>query len=207
MALARKFKVMVEQSLKFETDRLAFCCWGERHREPFAAMNADPEVMRYFLSTLTREQSIAGFDHLRTQMQDRGWGLWAVERKSTREFLGFIGLSIPQREYPFSPCVEVGWRLCRDHWGHGYATEGARACLRVGFGMLGLEEIVSFTALSNLRSRAVMERIGLQNTHADFEHPAIPLGHPLRTHCLYRLTRSEWENRASQTDIEGEQCH
>ena len=127
-------------------------------------------------------------------LQSTAGANYAVELKESGEFIGFIGLSIPRRPLPFSPCVEIGWRLARRFWGHGYATEGARASLTVGFEQLGLPEVVSFTALDNLPSRAVMKRIGMRNTGRDFDHPAIPEG-PLRRHCLYSITREQWDRR------------
>jgi RimJ/RimL family protein N-acetyltransferase len=170
-----------------QTERLALVCWQDPHRAPFAALNADAEVMRFFPSTLTAEQSDAAIDAWRGQFEARGWSNWAVELRDTGEFIGFIGLSVPRRALPFSPCVEAGWRLKRSAWGNGYATEGARECLRFGFVRLGLAEIVSFTAVVNRRSRAVMERIGMRDANEDFEHPALPEGHWLRPHCLYRV--------------------
>lgn len=178
--------------IEHETGRLRLLAWQERHVAPFAAMGADPEVMRYFPSTQTEAQSRAAVDGWRAQFAERGWSNWAVELKDTGEFIGFVGLSIPRRVLPFSPCVEVGWRLARRHWGRGYATEGARASLQIGFEQLGLDEIVSFTALDNLPSRAVMERIGLRDTGRDFDHPAVPEGSPLRRHCLYAIGRTQW---------------
>lgn len=178
--------------IEHETQRLRLVGWQERHIAPFATMNADPEVMRYFPAPLSEAQTRAGVDAWRAQFEERGWSNWAVELKGSGEFIGFIGLSIPRRQLPFSPCVEVGWRLARRFWGHGYATEGARASLEVGFRQLGLAEVVSFTALTNLPSRAVMERIGMSNTGRDFDHPAVPEGSPLRRHCLYSSTREQW---------------
>lgn len=166
--------------------------------EPFAALNADPEVMRYFPATQTAAQSRASVAAWQGQFAEQGFSNWAVERKDTGAFIGFIGLSVPRRQLPFSPCVEIGWRLARAHWGQGYATEGARACLRVGFERLGLEEIVSFTSIINAPSRAVMSRIGMRDTQQDFDHPALPEGHPLRPHCLYRITRAQWSSLAEQ---------
>lgn len=183
--------------IAFETARLALMPWQERHRAPFAEMNADAEVMRHFPALQTPEQSNASIDFWRGQFDTQGWSNWAVELRATGQFLGFIGLSVPRRQLPFSPCVEIGWRLRRSAWGQGYATEGARASLRVGFERLGLAEIVSFTALSNTPSMAVMERIGMHNVGSDFEHPAIPEGSPLRMHCLYRITRDEWARSAA----------
>lgn len=155
-------------------------------------MNADAEVMRYFPATQTREQSDASVNAWRAHFAQHGWGNWAVEQRDTGEFLGFIGLNIPRRQLPFSPCVEVGWRLKKSAWGHGFATEGARECLRHAFVTLNLPEIVSFTALLNTPSIAVMRRIGMRNANTDFEHPAVPEGNALRPHCLYRLSRTEW---------------
>jgi RimJ/RimL family protein N-acetyltransferase len=155
-------------------------------------MNLDEEVMRYFPALQTEDQSNATVDGWLSHFREHGWGNWAVELLGTGEFIGFIGLNIPRRQLPFSPCIEVGWRLKRDAWGHGYATEGAKACLRQGFTQLGLTEIVSFTALVNTPSVAVMKRIGMINANADFEHPGAPEGSPLRPHCLYKASRSEW---------------
>ena len=117
--------------------------------------------------------------------------------KSTGEFIGFVGLHIPATHLPFSPCVEVGWRLAANHWGNGFATEAARSSLRIGFEWLGLTEIVSFTSIHNLRSRAVMERLGMCETETTFEHPQVPVGSILRKHCLYRLSRGQWLENAA----------
>jgi RimJ/RimL family protein N-acetyltransferase len=142
--------------IELTTQRLALLAWQDRHIAPFAAMNADPEVMRYFPATLSEESTRAGVDIWREHFALRGWGNWAVELRETGEFVGFIGLNIPRSELPFSPCVEVGWRLARRFWRQGYASEGARAALSVGFTRLGLDEIVSFTALANGPSRTLM---------------------------------------------------
>jgi RimJ/RimL family protein N-acetyltransferase len=181
------------QSIEFDTERLRLRQWRDADREPFAAMNADAEVMRFFPATLTREASDRSVDLWHSEIAGRGWSNWAVELKASGEFIGFIGLTVPWRKLPFTPCVEIGWRLARAHWQRGYATEGARAALRVGFTQLALEEIVSFTAVVNLPSRAVMERIGMANADQDFEHPALAEGSPLRPHCLYRLARARWQ--------------
>jgi RimJ/RimL family protein N-acetyltransferase len=188
--------IVAVSPIEFNTRRLAFRVWQNRHRAPFAELNADPDVMRYFPAPQTAEQTNAGIDTWRSQFDEQGWSNWAVELIGSGEFIGFIGLSKPRRQLPFSPCVEIGWRLKRAAWGSGYATEGARECLRIGFERLGLDEIVSFTALTNLPSVAVMKRIGMSNANADFEHPAVPAGHPLRPHCLYKTARSEWRSDA-----------
>jgi RimJ/RimL family protein N-acetyltransferase len=186
---------MAVRPIEFETPRLTLLVWQERHRAAFAAMNADPEVMKFFPALLSPEQTNAGIDKWLSQFAEQGWSNWAVELRATGEFIGFIGLSVPRRQLPFSPCVEIGWRLKQAAWGNGYATEGAKECLRVGFEQLRLDEIVSFTTLANLPSVAVMGRIGMRNADADFEHPAVPEGHPLRPHCLYKITRGEWLRR------------
>jgi RimJ/RimL family protein N-acetyltransferase len=178
----------------FETARLRLRQWRESDREPFAAMNADPAVMEFFPSVLTRASSDASIDAWQSQFAAQGWSNWAAELIATGEFIGFIGLSVPRRVVPFSPCVEIGWRLARAYWGRGLATEAARGALRIGFVRIGLDEIVSFTAAGNHRSRAVMERIGMHNAHEDFEHPGVPEGNPLRLHCLYRLRHSQWKS-------------
>ena len=183
---------MAMQAIEIDTERLRLRQWWPSDREPFAAMNADAEVMRYFPAKQSREASDRSIDVWQAELADRGWSNWAVELKEGGVFLGFIGLTVPRRALPFMPCVEIGWRLARAHWRQGYATEGARGALRVGFKQLQLPEIVSFTAVVNLPSRAVMERIGMINANEDFEHPAVPEGNPLRTHCLYRLSRSRW---------------
>ena len=175
--------------------------WRPSDRAPFAAMNADPVVMQFFQAPLERAASDASIDAWMNAFAERGWSNWAVETKDGGDFIGFVGLSIPQRVLPFSPCVEVGWRLARAHWGRGYATEAAEEALRTGFESIGLDEIVSFTTVTNRRSRAVMERIGLRDAHEDFEHPGLPEGHPLRPHCLYRLSRSAWSSTDRPTSL------
>jgi len=184
-------------ALEIETPRLVLRQWREPDRAPYAALNADPAVMEFFPAPLDRAASDAMVDAWREQIDTRGWSNWAVEVRATAQFIGFVGLTVPRRALPFSPCVEVGWRLARAHWGQGYATEGARAALRTGFERFGLDEVVSFTALLNLRSRAVMERIGMRDAEQDFDHPAVPEGHRLRPHCLYRISRDEWRTIAA----------
>jgi RimJ/RimL family protein N-acetyltransferase len=187
----------VAHVIEFNTPRLSMRQWREADRDPFAAMNSDPEVMEFFPSLQSRAASDASIDTWQSQFASQGWSNWAVEEHESGLFVGFVGLSSPRRQLPFSPCVEIGWRLGRKHWGKGFATEAARAALRVGFTQLALAEAVSFTALSNLRSRAVMERIGMRNANQDFDHPAVPEGHALRPHCLYRLTLEQWRENAA----------
>jgi RimJ/RimL family protein N-acetyltransferase len=185
--------------VELETSRLRMRQWRESDRTPFAAMNADPAVMEFFASPSSPTASDASIDAWQAQFAAQGWSNWAVELRESSEFIGFTGLSVPRRTFSFSPCVEVGWRLARRFWGRGFATEAARAALRVAFERLSLSEIVSFTAVGNLRSRAVMERIGMRNTNQDFEYPGIIEGHPLRLHCLYRITRAEWASMTPET--------
>jgi RimJ/RimL family protein N-acetyltransferase len=178
---------------ELRTERLRLRLWREEDLAPFATLNADPAVVEYLGGGLTREQSDALAQRIREHFDHHRFGLWAVEVPDVAEFAGFIGLSIPAFEVHFTPCVEIGWRLAREHWGRGYATEGARAAQEFGFAQLDLDEIVSFTAVANQRSRTVMERIGMQyDPHGDFDHPALPPEHPLRRHVLYRLTRKAW---------------
>jgi len=184
-------------AIEFDTQRLRLRQWHNADREPFAAMNADPAVMEFFEYLQSRAASDASIDAWQAQFAAKGWSNWALELRETGAFIGFTGLSVPRRTFPFSPCVEIGWRLARNAWGKGLATEAARAALRVAFEQLALPEVVSFTAVGNVRSRAVMERIGLRDANQDFEHPAITEGHPLRRHCLYRITRAQWGENAS----------
>ena len=171
-----------------ETGRLFLREWRDEDREPFARMNADPRVMEFFAATLTAAQTDAMLERVQAHLDRHGFGWWPAELKATGAFVGFIGLAVPYFEAHFTPCVEVGWRLAAEHWGRGLATEGARAALRYGFEELGLREIVSFTVPANVRSRRVMEKLGMtRNPADDFDHPRIPEGHPLRRHVLYRI--------------------
>ncbi len=177
------------------TSRLLLRAWQEEDLPPFAALNADPQVMEFFPRPLDRTESDALAARIRSQFALSGFGLWAVEVCGVAPFIGFVGLSVPSFEAHFTPCVEIGWRLAREYWGRGYATEAARAALDFGFDRLEMEEIVSFTVPANRRSRSVMERIGMTHSPADdFENPRIPQGHPLRYHVLYRKARSPRSN-------------
>jgi ribosomal-protein-alanine N-acetyltransferase len=172
------------------TERLRLRRWRPSDRDPFAALNADPEVMEHFPAPLPRAESDALIDAIEAGFEARGFGLWAVEARASGALLGFTGLSVPSFDAPFTPAVEIGWRLAREAWGRGYATEAARAAAALGFDALGLAEIVSFTAVANARSRAVMERLGMTRDPADdFDHPRVAAGDPLRRHVLYRLRR------------------
>lgn len=171
-----------------ETPRLILRNWQDSDRAPFAKMNADPRVMEFFPAPLTRQQSDALVAKIETHFRKHGFGPYAAELRPKGTFVGFIGLSVPSFHAHFTPCVEIGWRLARTVWGQGLATEGAQAALKYGLDTLGLKEIVSFTVPANLRSRRVMEKLGMTHDPAeDFDHPQLPPGHPLRRHVLYRL--------------------
>jgi len=170
------------------TERLLLRRWLPNDREPFAALNADPRVMEFLGTPLSREQSDAFIAKIEARFAEHGFGWFAVEIPGVTPFAGFVGLSVPSLVAHFTPCVEVGWRLAERYWGHGYATEGARAALRYGFQTLGLREIVAQTVPANVRSRHVMEKLGMTRDPADdFEHPQVPEGSPLRPHVLYRV--------------------
>lgn len=182
--------------IEFETERLRMRQWKHSDRGPFAALNTDPGVMEFFPSPLTRSDSDAMADRCQSLIEERGWGFWVAESKATQEVIGFLGLHIPIPELPFSPCVEVGWRLAFQYWGKGFATEAARGALRIGFERLSLPEIVSFCAAHHLKSRAVMERLGMRES-GTFEHPGVPVDSIHRQHCLYRLSREDWRAHAA----------
>lgn len=170
------------------TERLLLREWRETDRDDWAAMNADPAVMEFFPATLDRAQADAAFDRFSIALESRGWGLWAVEHEG--RFLGFTGLSPVGFEAHFTPATEIGWRLRRDAWGQGFATEAALAAMQFALDGLALDELVSFTSTANARSRMVMERIGMTHDPAeDFDNPNVAVGSPLRRHVLYRLAR------------------
>ncbi len=180
------------------TGRLLLRQWRKVDLEPFAALNRDSEVMRYFPAVLTRSQSDALAEGARGFIAQRGWGLWAAEHVPTGSFIGFVGLAEPRFDAHFTPAVEVGWRLGREYWGHGYATEAAGAALSFGFGQLGLGEIVSFTAAGNTRSQRVMNRLGMSHDSAeDFDHPAVD--GPLRRQVLFRISHEHRQQDPGRT--------
>ena len=180
------------------TDRLCLRGWQEEDLPAFAALNADPRVMEFLPKVLSREESDARAAQIIDHFNQHGFGLWAVEVKGGADFAGFVGLNVPAFAAHFTPCVEIGWRLAYEHWGCGYATEAARAALGFAFGTLRLKEIVSFTVPANVRSRRVMERLGMTHSPGDdFEHPSLPVGHRLRPHVLYRLSPLAAVNRGA----------
>lgn len=172
------------------TERLLLRAWRDHDLEPFAALNADPVVMEHFPAPLTRRESDAFVDVVQERWREGGPSWWAVEEIDGAPFIGFVGLSEVRFDEHFTPAVEVGWRLAREHWGRGYAPEAARAAIDHGFDVLDLEEIVSFTVPANTRSRRVMEKLGMRHDPAsDFVHPALGAEHPLGPHVLYRIER------------------
>jgi len=174
------------------TPQLVLRAWRTTDLEPFAALNADPPVMQFMSARLSRAQSDAFVAGAAAALEKRGWGPWAVEARESGAFVGCVGLDVPSFEAAFTPCVEIAWRLGAAHWGRGLATEAAHECLRFAFGTLALPEVVAFTVPANLRSRALMERLGMRRDPAgDFEHPRLPAGHALRHHLLYRCTERD----------------
>lgn len=173
-------------------ERLRLRAWREADLAPFAEMNADPQVASWLSGPLTRAESDAFVERIQEHMRQHGFGFWALELPGVADFAGYVGFAVPNFEADFMPCVEIGWRLCPAYWGHGYVTEAARGCLGFAFRRVGLSELLSFTAIGNQRSRAVMERIGMRESR-EFDHPKLDVTHPLRRHVIYRLAATEWE--------------
>jgi RimJ/RimL family protein N-acetyltransferase len=173
---------------RLTTDRLVLRRWQESDREPFRALNADARVLEFFPALLKPEESDQAITRIELHFERHGFGLHAAELIETGKFIGFVGLNVPAFDAPFMPAVEIGWRLAYEQWGQGLATEGASAMLRSAWEDVRLTSLVSFTSAANLRSRRVMEKIGMtRDATADFEHPNLPDGHPLRRHVLYRI--------------------
>ena len=180
-------------SVIIETERLILRTWKEEDVEPYFLINQDPKVLECLIGPLTIEQIRDFIARMNTQQDERNYTLWAAELKTSKQMIGFIGLNYNARESNFTPAVEVGWRLGSQYWGHGYAPEGARACLDYGFNKIGPEEIVSFTVPSNTKSLRVMEKIGLKRDFKnDFAHPNLPHDHRLSQHVLYLLTKNDY---------------
>lgn len=176
---------------KLETARVVLRQWRSEDYAEFASMNADPDVMRYFPSLLSRKGSDAltrKFDNL---VAEKGWGFWAAERKSDGAFMGLVGLNQVD-DLPFASCMEVGWRLAKAYWGKGYATETAEASLHFAFSVLGQDRVVAFTTLTNARSRKVMSRLGMEDQQENFLHPRVPESTGLREHVYYEVSRDRF---------------
>src|SRR5690554_5342958 len=181
----------MSEQIVLETERLRLRQWKLADYKPFAELNADPGVMRYFPRTLNETESNRLAQRLEASIAKRGWGFWAVERKKDRCFIGIAGLSSVDN-LPCSPSVEIGWRLARTVWRQGYGTEAAQAALHFAFATLGLEEVVAFTPVGNRASRALMEKLHMRDSRRNFAHPELPHGHPLGEHVLYRIARPQW---------------
>lgn len=168
------------------TGRLGLRRWVARDIDPFIHMNKDPAVMQYFPRPCTDEESTAMFGRTGAFFDEHGYGLYALDLRSTGEFIGYTGFAKPSFDSWFTPCIEIGWRLRQEFWGKGFATEAARACLEYGFGTLAFDKIFSFTAVLNTRSEKVMQRIGMTRL-GEFDHPGVAPGHRLRPHVLYGI--------------------
>jgi RimJ/RimL family protein N-acetyltransferase len=178
-----------------ETERLVLRRWQPPDAAPFAEMNADPAVMEHIGVPLTRQESDAFLQRIEQQFDDVGFGLWAVQERSSGALLGFTGLAVHGHAAPTTSTVEVGWRLARPAWGQGFATEAAQAAVAHAFGALALDELVSITTTGNLRSQAVMRRLGMHRApELDFERERLRPGDPLRAAIVHRLRRSAWQS-------------
>lgn len=181
------------------TERLILRHWKEADLEPFAALNADPVVMEHFPKLSTLQETKEMIERIEAAFAKNTFGLWAVELKSTNEFIGFVGLARPNFDAHFTPCVEIGWRLAKEFWGKGYAPEAARESLKYGFEQSGLEEIIAITSTTNVNSMTVMKKIGMKtNPDENFPHPKLEDGHPLQMHVLYRLSKDQWLKSQAQ---------
>ena len=182
---------------ELDTDHLLLRQWREADREPWAALCSDPEVMQFLSSNRDRATSDAAIDRWRSRIEEQGWSFWAVELKSTSEFIGMAGLQVPAAPHPCLPCTEIGWRLARAYWGQGYASEAARRVLSFAFTNLKLQDVVASTAVGNQRSSAVMQRIGMSGPEETFVHPGVPESRHLRRHVLYRITSASHAGQRS----------
>jgi ribosomal-protein-alanine N-acetyltransferase len=168
------------------TNRLKLRHWRDEDTEPFSQLNKDPEVMRFFPCIQNAEETLAQIGRIKKHFRDYNYGLYAIERIDNGQFIGFTGFTHPNFQSFFTPCVEIGWRLSKENWGRGFATEAAKACLYYGFAELGFKEIYSFTAFVNIPSMNVMQKAGLKMA-GEFEHPSLPDGHRLKNHVLYKI--------------------
>ena len=179
--------------IEIETPRLILRQWKKEDRPLFAKINADSDVMEFYPSILEKKESDEFAQKLESLITKRGWGLWAVETKDEKKFIGFVGLHKPTYDLPIKSCVEIGWRLAKEYWGNGFATEAANAALDIAFGKLNLPEVYSFTSIINKKSKAVMERLGMVNTNKNFNHPMLPENSQLSEHYLYKIDHLSWK--------------
>ncbi len=178
-----------------ETNRLVLRQWRSDDKLPFSKINADSRVMEYFPNTLSAQQSDELVDRFSQDIDASGWGFWAAERRDTNEFIGFIGINYSPDGLPFAPCVDIGWRLASQHWGLGFATEGAMGAMDYAFGLANLKQLVSMTPVSNAASENVMKKLGMAKQKDTFLHPKIAPGHPLQEHVLYTMSDAHWRLR------------
>lgn len=186
---------MRDKIYELRTPRLIMRQWQQSDFEKFAELNADKEVMEFFPKTLNKSESNILASKIQNTLTKNGWGLWAVELIENNNFIGFVGLHSPSYNFSFCPCVEIGWRLSKEYWRKGYANEAANEVLKFAFNVLNLEEVVSFTAVSNHKSRALMEKLTLVNTNQNFMHPNIPAENSLCEHVLYKISKSQWSDK------------
>jgi RimJ/RimL family protein N-acetyltransferase len=182
--------------IELHTSRLLLRQWKKTDLPDFAEMNSNPRVMKYFPNLLTLEESIILVEKFSNRISERGWGLWALEEKSSNKFIGFTGLHEVSKDLPFGPTTEIGWRLSDKFWGNGYATEAAGKVLQFAFTELKLKEVVSFTSVINVKSEAVMKRLNMINTQSNFLHPQVPDNHPLKEHVLYKINKNQYLQNA-----------
>ena len=179
--------------MELRTPRVLLRQWKDSDFDTWATMNADPQVRRFFPSTLTHADAQAEADRIRGAIAQRGWGMWALEVPGVHPFAGFVGLNLPGYEAPWMPAVEIGWRLAPSAWHQGYATEGALAALEFAFTQLELPQVVAMSVPGNTPSHQVMERIGMvRDEAADFDHPRVPADSPLKRHILHRIAPEQW---------------
>jgi len=182
----------VKNPVELCTERIILRQWEPSDYPLFAEMNASSDVMKYFPKTLNESESNDLASKLSNLISERGWGLWALEEKTSNTFIGVTGLHEPPKELSFSPATEIGWRLSKKYWGKGYVAEAAKKALEFAFEQLALAEIVSFTSVTNQNSQAVMKRINMANSHRNFMHPLVPDNSPLQEHVLYTISKNQW---------------
>ena len=187
----------MSQIYQLETERLYLRQWVESDKAPFAELNSSKRVMEFFPNTLSRSESDELAERIASGIASNGWGFWAVEVRGKHPFIGFVGLNNPTYDLPFGPCTEIGWRLDAPYWGNGYATEAASAAIAFAFQTLDLLEIVSFTALINRRSQAVMRRLNMTRSPKTFLHPLVPKTSKLQPHCVYKRSQKHWQTQQS----------